>query len=75
VNSLAAELALDTLLREQTGAVHRMWIGSGRRLRQLGGAWCPIWQADPAFRDEGGFVHSRPWVSASCMHCGKAQAA
>jgi molybdopterin/thiamine biosynthesis adenylyltransferase len=75
VNSLAAELTLETLLGEQTGEVHRIWIGSGKRLRQLGGAWSDGWQVDPAFRDEGGFVHSRAWASMMCVRCGKAQAA
>ena len=75
VNSLAAELTLGALLGDETGAVHRIWIGSGKRLRQLGGAWSASWRADPAFRDEGGFVHSRAWSSVSCARCGKAQAA
>jgi hypothetical protein len=75
VNSLTAELALDTLLGEESGAVHRVWIGADKRLREVGGTWNAAWRADPAFREEGGFTLCRPWVSASCATCSKTQAA
>lgn len=75
VNSLVAELALDTLLGETRGPVHRLWIGSRKRLLALGGMWTSDWRVDATFRDEGGFIAERPWPAASCRRCAKAQAA
>jgi molybdopterin/thiamine biosynthesis adenylyltransferase len=75
VNGLVSELALDTLLSEENAPPYRVWVGSGKRLRQLGGAWTPDWQADPQFRDAGGFIAERAWPQARCLHCTKVQAA
>jgi len=75
VSNLTAELALDVLLGEESRADHRVWIGAGKRLRDLGGTWSDAWRADPAFREEGGFTLCRPWPSASCATCSNAQAA
>jgi hypothetical protein len=75
VNSVIGELALDVLLGEAQSGVHRMWIGSGKRVRQLGGSWSEAWLADPRFRDEGAFVAEREWPLAVCQECQKADAA
>lgn len=75
VNNLTAELALDALLAQESSAAHRIWVGPGKRLRELGGSWNAGWRADPAFRQEGSFVLRRTWASASCTTCMKAQAA
>lgn len=75
VNSLVAELALDTLLGETGGPAHRLWIGPRKRLLALGGVWTSNWRDDATFRDEGGFITERPWLADSCQRCAKAQAA
>jgi len=75
VNSLVAELALDTLLGETEGPAHRLWIGPRKRLLALGGVWTSDWRNDTTFRDEGGFIAERPWPAVSCRRCAKAQAA
>jgi molybdopterin/thiamine biosynthesis adenylyltransferase len=75
VNSLVSELALDTLLNGGTTPLHRLWVGDGIRLRQLGGGWTSDWQVDPQFRDGGGFIAERAWPRARCLRCAKARAA
>jgi hypothetical protein len=75
VNSLVAELAIDALLSEELGTVHRVWVGSARRLRQLGGSWTAEWRTDASFRDEGGFVAERPWPITSSAPRAEEQAA
>jgi molybdopterin/thiamine biosynthesis adenylyltransferase len=76
VTSLVSELVLDALLGEESTAVHRVWIGSGRRLERLGGSWSATWLADAGFRQEGAFIIRRDWGSARCSACiTKAQAA
>jgi sulfur-carrier protein adenylyltransferase/sulfurtransferase len=69
VNSLVAELALDALLGEEAGPAHRVWVGPGCRLRQLGGTWSAEWKSDDSFREEGSFILRKGWASPSCARC------
>jgi hypothetical protein len=75
VNSLVSELALDTLLNGGSAPLYRLWVGSGTRLRRLGGGWTSDWHSDPQFRDPGGLIAERAWARARCLRCAKAQAA
>ncbi len=65
VCNLASELALDALLGRQQRPIYRLWIGNGRRLRELGGSWTSAWRADPQFREAGAFVADRNWSEAA----------
>jgi sulfur-carrier protein adenylyltransferase/sulfurtransferase len=68
INSLVGDLALDALLGEELGTAHRLWAGSGKRLRQLGGSWTEDWRTDASFREEGGVIAMRPWpMTAASM--------
>lgn len=70
VSNLAGGLALEALLGEVVAPSYRLWIGTAKRLHELGGAWTPAWQADPQFREAGGYLAERAWQSTA-----KAQAA
>lgn len=59
--NVASELALESLLGEVNALAYRLWIGTGKRLHDLGGAWTPAWQADPQFREAGGHLAERAW--------------
>lgn len=61
VCNLASELALDGLLNKEQGPAYRLWIGSAKRLAELGGVWSPAWRADVQFREAGGFIADRNW--------------
>lgn len=75
VNGVVGELALDALLGEKDSSSYRVWVGSGKRLRQLGGAWTPAWHADPQFQDAGRFIAHRQWPHTNCPRCTKVRAA
>ncbi len=75
VNNLISELALDVLLGNTPGATHRVWAGSAKRLRDLGGSWTEAWRADDGFREEGGIVVTRPWPVAKPVRSAGEQAA
>lgn len=65
ISSLAAELALDALLGDAQAPLYRLWIGATKRLHAIGGIWTPSWQADPQFREEGGCITERAWVTSA----------
>ena len=65
VCNLAGELALSALLGEVQAPVYRLWIGTAKRLHDLGGVWTPAWQADLHFREMGGCIAERAWESAA----------
>jgi molybdopterin/thiamine biosynthesis adenylyltransferase len=75
INSLVGELSLDVLLGEESSPIHRVWVGNGKRVNQLSGTWSAAWQADPQFRDRGGFIAQRAWPQYSCSACTENKAA
>ena len=63
-NSVIAGLALDTLLGRSATLTHRVWVAQERLLHDAKGRWSDVWQKDPNFRREGGFVLEREWPRA-----------
>ena len=61
VNGLIADLALDLLLNQVAGNVHRVWVCPRKRLIESNGAWSESWKANKDFRKDGGFILEQPW--------------
>jgi molybdopterin/thiamine biosynthesis adenylyltransferase len=70
--SLAASLALDSLLDKFDGAVHRIWAGPSTLLQDAGGKWSKIWVNEHPERESGGIQVQLEWSKDElCPICGE----
>ncbi|RVH17246.1 ThiF family adenylyltransferase [Sinorhizobium meliloti] len=71
VNALIADLALQSLIDENTGPRHLIWCAPFSLVQAQGGDWTPEWRAVAGDRQFGGFIEQRTWSrSANCPACG-----
>lgn len=70
VEALAAEVALDALLRPPQRSTHRIWAGRHALLSSAGGEWSEEWLALHPQRQSGAFMDERPWPEGVCGVCG-----
>jgi sulfur-carrier protein adenylyltransferase/sulfurtransferase len=69
--SLISDLALDALLKHVDSSTHRIWKGSGVRLRELGGDWDQEVVRKLGIADFDYLRHSTEWRKVEdCFMCG-----
>jgi molybdopterin/thiamine biosynthesis adenylyltransferase len=69
--SLAASLALDSLLGKVAKATHRVWAGPRSLLVGSGGKWSNVWLDSDESRAKGAFQEECPWeIDSLCPVCG-----
>lgn len=59
--SLAASLALDSLLGKIQQAIHRVWAGPHALLVEAGGDWSDTWRYGNPEREKGGIQEDWAW--------------
>lgn len=70
--SLAASLALDSLLDKLHGTAHRVWAGPCALLQDAGGKWSKIWVDGHPERESGGIQIQMEWPKDElCPVCGE----
>ncbi|HYD53552.1 MAG TPA: ThiF family adenylyltransferase [Gemmatimonadaceae bacterium] len=73
--SLAAELALDALIRRLDNSIHRLWAASQDFVASCGGQWSTSWTGLAIPELWRGAVAQQPWSSdARCPDCGEGDA-
>ena len=71
-HALIAETVIDALVDPPTDSEHRIWIGSGRRIRASGGRWSELSAKELGDLGPGRTVVERRWVTRDgCEVCSK----
>lgn len=70
--SIAASLALDSLLDKLNGTTHRVWASPSTLLEDAGGKWSKIWVEGHPERESGGIQIQLEWPKDElCPVCGE----
>lgn len=70
--SVAASLALDSLLDRLRGTTHRVWASPSTLLQDAGGKWSKIWVDGHPERESGGIQVQMDWPKDElCPTCGE----
>ena len=74
-NALVAESAIDALIGEISTPIHRIWVGTRKRIVSAGGRWSQLWIDTIGDPGNGGFRLERPWDQLpNCPVCTRAAA-
>ena len=69
-HALIAETAVDSLTRNVSTSIHRIWIGSHRRVKSAGGTWSQKWKDEIDDPGCGNLSIERKWTrSSDCPVC------
>jgi molybdopterin/thiamine biosynthesis adenylyltransferase len=70
--SMAASLALDSLLDKLNGTTHRVWASPSTLLEDAGGKWSKVWVEGHPERESGGMQVQLGWPKDElCPACGE----
>lgn len=69
-HALLAETVVDALTDRCESTIHRVWIGTGSRIRAAGGVWSEKWVEEMGDPCAGAMMVERAWPpSATCPVC------